>query len=199
MTGPRDDAPLILGLGGTSRPGATSERSVRRALEHCEQRGARTMLLGGPFIAGLPLFNPGSPERTDSERELVDAVRRCDGIIVSTPGYHGSLSGPIKNALDLIEDTARDERPYLTDRGFGCIVNANGWQAVGTTLVALRSIAHALRAWPTPFGAALNASLPLFDQEGSCIDSATDTQLERVAAQVCDFARFRRLLATDRS
>jgi FMN reductase len=112
-------------------------------------------------------------------------------VIVGTPGYHGSLSGPIKNILDLLEDTAGDDRPYLDGRAFGCVVTAYGWQACGTTLVALRMIAHALRAWPTPFGASLNASTPLFETDGTCIDAKVAEQLTIVARQVVEFARHR--------
>jgi FMN reductase len=137
------------------------------------------------------LYIPDRATRNADEREFVQAIRHCDGIIVGTPGYHGSLSGPIKNALDLLEDTARDDRPYLEGRAFGCVVTAYGWQACGTTLVSLRLIAHALRAWPTPFGAALNASTPLFETDGTCIDDKISKQLSIVASQVVEFARCR--------
>jgi len=74
---------------------------------------------------------------------------------------------------------------------FGCVVTAYGWQACCTTLVSLRVIAHALRAWPTPFGAALNSSISLFEPDGSCVDNKTEAQLSCVASQVVEFARFR--------
>jgi FMN reductase len=143
------------------------------------------------FVSGLPLYVPDRKERTAAEREFIETIRRCDGVIVGTPGYHGSLSGPIKNILDLLEDTAGDDRPYLDGRAFGCVVTAYGWQACGTTLVALRMIAHALRAWPTPFGASLNASTPLFETDGTCIDAKVAEQLTIVARQVVEFARHR--------
>jgi FMN reductase len=115
-------------------------------------------------------------------------------VVVGTPGYHGSVSGPIKNILDLLEETARDEQPYLDGRAFGCIVTASGWQGCGTTLVSLRMIAHALRAWPTPFGATLNSSSPLFEADGTVADQAVAKQLAVVASQVVDFARSRAAL-----
>lgn len=183
--------PLIVGIGGTARPNSTSERAVAEALRSAERLGARTRLYDGEFVSGLPLYVPDRSERTQPEREFIATIRRCDGVIVGTPGYHGSLSGPIKNILDLLEDTARDERPYLEGRAFGCVVTAYGWQACGTTLVALRMIAHALRAWPTPFGAALNASTPLFETDGTCLDARIAEQLAVVAAQVVEFARHR--------
>lgn len=182
----------IVGIGGTARPGSSSERVVRHALAAAAALGAEIELFDGPFIASLPLYIPDRTERTDAERRFVEAVRGCDGIIVGSPGYHGSLSGPIKNILDLLEDLSRDARPYLDGRAFGAIVTAYGWQACGTTLVAMRSIAHALRAWPTPFGAAVNASAPLFDENGDCLDPKVAEQLAIVGRQVADFARWRR-------
>lgn len=182
----------IVGVGGTAREGSSSERVVLHALEAARAQGAEVELFDGPFIASLPLYVPGRTERTADESRFVEAVRHCDGIIVGSPGYHGSLSGPVKNALDLLEDLAKDGRPYLDGRAFGSIVTAFGWQACGTTLVALRSIAHALRAWPTPFGAAVNATVPLFDDEGACLDPKVAEQLTIVGEQVVEFALWRR-------
>jgi FMN reductase len=183
--------PLIIGIGGTGRPDSTSERAVVRALEVAESRGARTLLFNGAFVSQLPLYQPGRMMRNSHELEFIAAIRRCHGVIVGTPGYHGSLSGPIKNILDLLEDTANDESPYLDGRAFGCVVTAYGWQACGSTLMTLRMIAHALRAWPTPFGATLNASTPLFDAGGACTDEKNLNQLSIVASQVVEFARCR--------
>ncbi len=185
---------MIVGIGGTARPHSTSERAVARALRCAEGLGARTRLFDGSFISGLPLYIPDRPERNMQEREFIEAIRECHGVIVGTPGYHGSLSGPVKNILDLLEDTARDTKPYLEGRGFGCVVTAHGWQACGTTLVSLRMIAHALRAWPTPFGATLNASSPLFETDGTVIDERHSQQLSLVASQVVEFARCRETL-----
>ncbi|UAK26161.1 NADPH-dependent FMN reductase [Sphingomonas nostoxanthinifaciens] len=191
-------SPLILGLGGTARPNSTSERAARAALAACEALGARIELIDGPTLARLPLYVPGETQRSDDEARLVAAARACDGIIVVSPGYHGSISGPIKNALDLLEDLARDGRPYLDGCAFGTIVTAYGWLACGTTLVTLRSIAHALRAWPTPYGVALNASQPLFDDENMCLDDKIARQIEIVADQVVSFARWRHAGAAPR-
>jgi FMN reductase len=187
----KSSAPFIVGIGGTARPDSTSERAVVEALRSAQKLGAQTRLFDGVFVSRLPLYVPDRKERTDAERDFIETMRRCDGVIVGTPGYHGSLSGPVKNILDLLEDTAKDERPYLEGRAFGCVVTAYGWQACGTTLVSLRMIAHALRAWPTPFGAALNASTPLFETDGTCIDAKTGRQLAVVASQVVEFARHR--------
>ena len=184
--------PLIVGIGGTSRPNSTSELAVRCALLAAEKLGARTQLIDGALISGLPLYVPGRTERTEDECAFISAVSDCDGVIVASAGYHGSITGPIKNALDLLEDLARDDRPYLDGCAFGAIVSAFGWLACGTTLVTLRSIAHALRAWPTPYGAAFVAQGRVFEDDGTALDAKLGEQIALVAKQVVDFARWRR-------
>jgi len=104
-------------------------------------------------------------------------------------GYHGSISGVVKNALDSLEGLRDDPRPYFDGRAVGCIVSAGGAQASGSTLAALRSIIHAMRGWPTPFGATLNTGVGLFGEDGAFLDPKDAWQVETVAAQVMAFAR----------
>ena len=181
--------PLIVGIGGSTRSGSTSERALCFALKAAEAAGARTVMFGGAFLGRLPIYAPEMAERSTEQREFIEAVRAADGIIVSTPGYHGGVSGMVKNALDLLEDLREDKRAYLESRAVGCIVTAFGWQTCGTTLSALRSIVHALRGWPTPLGAALNASEGIFDAAGNCTDSKSASQLSIVGHQVAEFAQ----------
>jgi len=180
--------PLIVGLGGTIRAGSSTEKALVCALARAEALGAETRLLGGAFLGGLPIFDPRPGEASQAQVELAEAIRAADGLIVASPGYHGSISGVIKNALDTLEITSRDALPYLTGKPVGTIITAAGAQAGGTTLMALRSIIHALRGWPTPFGAALNAGSDLFDEVGACRDNKDAWQLDTVAEQVVEFA-----------
>ncbi len=133
--------------------------------------------------------------RSEQEHQLVEAVRRADGLLIATPGYHGGPSGLLKNALDLLEDLRDDDRPYLHGRAVGCIVCASGTQSAGTALVALRSTVHALRGWPTPLGATLNTSGELFDAQGNLADASTSALLRQIGEQVVHFAQARRLRA----
>ena len=182
--------PLIVGIGGTIRAGSSTERCLGSALRHAESLGAETIMLGGEFLARLPIFDPRPSDVSDAQQELADTVCRAHGVIVASPGYHGSISGVIKNALDTLELTRGHEAPYLTGKPVGTIITADGWQAAGTTLMALRAIIHALRGWPTPFGAALNSS-NLFDEAGACRDPKDTWQIETVAGQVMEFATMR--------
>jgi FMN reductase len=181
-------SPLIVGIGGTTRPGSSSEQALKISLMAAEREGARTVAFTSASLM-LPLYDPTQAARSPEATFLVDQIRVCDGVIISSPGYHGIVSGLIKNALDYIEDLRDDTRPYLHNRAMGCIVCAYGWQAIGSTLASLRAVAHALRAWPTPFGAGINSTNKLFDSNGACLDPVVESQLQLVGKQVCELAR----------
>ncbi|WP_250478154.1 MULTISPECIES: NADPH-dependent FMN reductase [unclassified Caballeronia] len=178
--------PFILGIGGTLRDGSTSERALRISVDEARSRDCEVEVVSGDNLV-LPMYAPGVTATHHGARRLVELIRRCDGIIVSTPSYHGGLSGLVKNALDYLEDLRDDSRPYLDARPVGCIVCAGGWQGVGLTLTSLRSIVHALRGWPTPLGVGINTIIP----PGSEVrDPLTEQEklLRAVGEQVAGFA-----------
>ncbi|CAB3756950.1 NADPH-dependent FMN reductase [Paraburkholderia humisilvae] len=181
-------APLVVGIGGTTRAASSTERALAFALRGAQEAGAQTLLFGGAFLHRLPHYAPESVERTDEQRELIEAVRNADALVIATPGYHGGVSGLVKNALDTLEDLRDDARPYLDGRAAGCIVTAYGWQAAGSVLTSLRSIVHALRAWPTPFGAGINTLETRFDSADHCSDPKVTEQLATVGRQAAQFA-----------
>ncbi|MBN8992098.1 MAG: NAD(P)H-dependent oxidoreductase [Rhizobiales bacterium] len=180
--------PLILGVGGTPRSGSSTERALAVCLAAAAAEGAETVMISGPDLM-LPMYNPGQTPNTPEAERLIDLYRRCDGIVIASPAYHGSLSGLVKNALDYAEELRSSERVYFDGVAIGLIACAAGWQATGQTLAALRSIAHSLRGWPTPLGAALNTSAKLFDDSGQCTDLSSRFQLETVGQQVVRFSR----------
>ena len=183
-------APFIVGLGGTTRAGSSSEKALAAAMRAAAAMGARTEMFDGPSLV-LPLYAPENPARSEGAERLVQALRQADGIIIASPGYHGSVSGLIKNALDYAEDMAKDDRVYFDGRAVGLIACAYGWQATGSTMAALRSITHALRGWPTPLGVAINTIGQAFDAEGHPTDPGVAAQLELLGRQVVDFTRHR--------
>lgn len=176
--------PFILGIGGTTRPGSSSERILRAALARIEARGVATLCLAGPDLM-VPLYEPGQSDRDSRASTLVDGMRTCAGIVIASPGYHGTISGLIKNALDYAEDLAADVRPYFDGKPVGCIACAYGWQAAGSTLATLRTISHALRGWPTPLGVTINSSHPPVAVEAGATTSE-DINLDILAGQMVE-------------
>lgn len=178
--------PYIVGIGGTTSNQSSSEKALLAALAHAESSGAEV----AAFVSGdldFPNYGPGRLDPRASR--LVEAIRRCDGLIIATPAYHGIMSGMIKNALDCVEELRADARPYLDGRAVGTIVCAYGDQAMGTTLSSLRSVVHALRGWPTPMGVSINSSTCRFGPNGECSDAGVAARLALLAEQTLGFAR----------
>ena len=178
----------VLCLGGSTRPGSSSEKAVRVVAAAAEAAGAEVDLILSRDLM-LPIYDTETPHRDPLAVRFVEAVRAADAVVIASPGYHGALSGMMKNALDYIEDLREDPRPYLDGVPVGCVAVAYGWQATVSTLHSLRVTVHALRGWPSPLGATVNASGKVFDETGECVDDSARFQLETVARQVVDFAR----------
>jgi FMN reductase len=186
--------PHVVGIGGTTRSGSSSEQALRLALRQVELAGGTTRAFAGTELAELPMYSPELSFRSPTARDLIHHLTRADALIIASPGYHGSISGMVKNALDYTEDMREHDRPYLTDRAVGLIVTAHGWQATVTTLESLRSVVHALRGWVTPYGATINSSVTRFER-GECSDPRVVQQLRVVGEETARFARCIRLEA----
>ena len=180
----------VLCLGGSTRPGSSSEKAIRVAAAAAEEAGAEVDLIVSRDLM-LPIYDTETSERHPLAVRFVEAVRAADAVLVASPGYHGGMSGMMKNALDYVEDLRSDARVYLDGVPVGCIAVAYGWQATASCLASLRVTVHALRGWPSPMGATINASLPVFGPDGACTDEGVAFQLRTVAQQVVDFAQRR--------
>jgi FMN reductase len=147
--------PHIVAIGGTLRASSGTARALEIALAQAEALGARTTLLTGAAI-DFPNYEPESALENPVIAAFLATLRDADGIVIGSPGYHGTLSGLVKNALDHVELMRGDERVYFDGLPVGIIATAAGWQAAVATLGTLRTVAHALRGWPTPMGVAVN-------------------------------------------
>jgi len=182
--------PFIVGIGGTTRPGSSSEQALALALAHARKLGAETEMFGGAELQ-MPMYDPATANDCEQGRKLIDALRRADGVILSSPCYHGGVSGLVKNAIDYTEEMRSDARVYLDGRAIGAIGLGYGYQGPGVVLSQLRAISHALRGWNVPLGVAVNSAVVKFTADG-CSEDAIGKQIEIMAGQVVQFATMHR-------
>lgn len=186
--------PFIVGMGGTIRANSSTERALRLSLSAAERLGCRTLLLSGADI-DFPNYRPELREKFPAAERLVAALREADGVIIGSPGYHGGISGLVKNALDYLEEMSKDKRPYLDGRPVGCIATGAGWQGAVATLGALRDVVHALRGWPTPVGVAVNTAEAVTEPSESGFSARTVDQINLMIQQVFQFTERRSALS----
>ena len=177
--------PTLLALGGSTTPLSATERALRIAAEATPDVTV-TFLTGRALM--LPIYDTESRHRTSEALALIEAARFADGVIIASPGYHGGISGMVKNALDYLEDLRHDDRPYLDGRAVGLIGVAHGWQTAVGTLHQLREVVHSLRGWPTPLGVAINDSAGLIRTNAADSDPHIVDQLQTLGRQVSDMA-----------
>jgi FMN reductase len=179
--------PFIVGMGGTTRQGSSSEQALSMALAACRTLGAETKIYAGKDLL-LPMYDPDPSTLTQDARQLIEDLRRADGVILSSPCYHGGVSGLVKNAIDYTEEMRADARVYFDGRAIGAIGCGYGYQGPGMVVSQLRQIGHALRGWNVPLAVAINAAVVKF-QDGGCSEPAIAKQIEIMAGQVVDHAR----------
>ena len=119
--------PFIVGIGGTTREGSSTEQALKLALKYAAALDAETELLSGRHLL-LPMYDTDPGNLTAAGKHLVDSLRKADGVIFASPCYHGGISGLIKNAIDYIEEMRADERVYLDQRAVGAIGCGYGYQ-----------------------------------------------------------------------
>ena len=183
----REVSTRVVGIGGSVDAGSQSDLALRCVLARAVELGGDAQVYSGLEL-DLPPYHHGAV-LPDPARDYVDAVRRADAVVISSPGYHGTVSGLVKNALDYLEELRGDQRPYLDGRPVGLVAVASGWQAAVGTLGTLRQIVHSLRGWPTPLGLSINSSVTHFDENGHTTDDSTSATIAMMARQLIDFGR----------
>lgn len=164
----------IVGIGGSLRPDSYSQKALAIATQRIETLGAtveildlRTMTL--PFCDGRDDYT-AYPDVA----KLRQAVRQADGLILATPEYHGSVSGVLKNALDLM---SFDE---LSDKVTG-LISVLGGQSNSNALNDLRVILRWVHGWVIPEQIAVGQAWKAFDANGNLVDEALSKRFDQFA------------------
>jgi FMN reductase len=173
----------VVGLAGSLRPDSATRRGVRHALGGAEEEGAQAQLLD---LAGYDLpFLGRDREGTGPAavaRFLAD-LHAADGILIGSPELHGSISGVLKNALDL---TRAQE---FEGKMVGLIGVSGGRMGAVETLSHLRAIGRSLHAWVVPTQASIPDADWAFDAHGEPVDPELGERLRAVGREVAHFAR----------
>jgi len=90
---------LVLGISGSLRAGSYNTRLLLAAARGLPPAAEFRQLTG---LDRIPPYNQDVDRGLGPEpvRELREALRRADAILISTPEYNHSIPGQLKNALD---------------------------------------------------------------------------------------------------
>ena len=178
--------PHIVGLGGSLRPASSSLSALRVALEGAAAAGASVETLDVRDL-DLPLYEDGAPVSPGVDR-LVEAVGGADGMIWSSPLYHGTVSGAFKNALDWLQLLSGHEPPFLSGKPVGLVATAAGVQGL-QAINTMEFVVRALRGWTVPFVVPVAHSYRSFAPDGTPSDEALAARLATLGGEVVAASR----------
>ncbi|NET06324.1 MAG: NAD(P)H-dependent oxidoreductase [Merismopedia sp. SIO2A8] len=169
----------IIGIGGSLRPQAYSYQALNLALTRVQALGASTDIFDLRHMT-LPLCNgedeyPGYPDLV----RLKESVRAADGLILATPEYHGSLSGVLKNALDLM---SFDE---FSGKVTG-LISVLGGQSNSNALNDMRLIMRWVHAWVIPEQIAIGQAWQAFGEDGKLLDDKLSSRFDQFAESLVE-------------
>jgi FMN reductase len=132
----------VLGVGSSLREGASSTAALSIALDFAKKQGAETRLLDLK-LTKLPLYDPTSNQSLFEINTVRDDVNWSDALILSTPDYHGSMSGAMKNFLDYFwAEFAGKTFGYI------CASHEKGL----TAMDQMRTVVRQCYGWSIPYG-----------------------------------------------
>jgi FMN reductase len=181
------DKPIrILGIGGTTSAKSWSLVPLQQALRKAEAMGCETSL-ATVYDLNLPLLHTEwrLEDYPPTLAWLLDEVRRADGLIICSPTYHGTISGAIKNVLDLLIFLGKDTPPYLGGKPVG-LMAYGGMTAMGV-LHALTNCVRGLKGISVPTHIAVPEDT--IDRQAVKISSPKiEQRLDLMVAELVSFA-----------
>lgn len=177
----------IVGIGGSMGMPSSSLAALMLALEGAEQAGAETKLFDVRAM-NLPLYVPGTKDIPEAAHQLCDSVCEAQGLIWSSPLYHGTISGAFKNALDWLDLLRNSTPPFLTDKMVGLIGTAGGVQGL-QAVNTMEFVVRAMRGWAVPLVMPIPRAGQAFDAAGRPTEPGIAEQLQTLGLEVVRAAR----------
>lgn len=171
-------------LVGSMRARSTSRDALRVAARAAQESGAELCWLdlkelSLPFCDGREDIASYGPSVADFR----DRIAQVDAILVGSPEYHGSMSGSLKNAIDLLPTDA------LRGKMVGILAVARGDAGAMNTLNQLRHVFRWVQAWVLPTQVSIPRSTDAFDAQGEPIRVGLSQELQALGHEVVRYAR----------
>ena len=166
----------ILGLSGSY--GLTSKNGLLLsvALDECKKLGAEVHfwdLVEKP----LPLVGAEGSWQDANVKEFQALATECDGYILTSPEYHGTMSGVMKNTLDWVY------KDHVGGKAFG-LMSTLGGISNSNTLNHMRISVRWIHGWCVPEQVAVGKVKEAFDDDNNLTDTDVAERVVGLAKSV---------------
>lgn len=169
----------VVGFAGSLRADSYSQKALKVAADRVAALGVEVEVLdlrslNLPFCDGSDEY----PDYPDVER-LRQTVLQADSVILVTPEYHGSVSGVLKNTLDLMGFE------HFSDKVTG-LISVLGGQSNSNALNDMRTIMRWIHAWTIPEQVAIGQAWKAFDENGNLVDEKLSQRFDAFAQSLVE-------------
>ncbi|HKO63774.1 MAG TPA: NAD(P)H-dependent oxidoreductase [Candidatus Nitrosocosmicus sp.] len=185
----------LLGIAGSMRSNSYSFKALEHALKIAKNNYNAEINLFDLRKNRLPIYEPNLNHdliKTTEKESLQMAnalVKWADAIILTSPDYHGSMSGVLKNFLDYFWKE-------FSGKTFGyiCASHEKGL----TVMEQMRTAVRQCYGWSMPYG--ISTSSDDFDNEGNITNKKTLLRLEMLSRDLVYYGKaIRNQFLTDAS
>ena len=170
----------ILGLSGSY--GLTSKNGLllSAALDECKKQGAE-IHIWDLVEKPLPLVGAEGSWQDANVKEFQALATECDGYILTSPEYHGTMSGVMKNTLDWVY------KDHVGGKAFG-LMSTLGGISNSNTLNHMRIAVRWIHGWCVPEQVAVGKVKEAFDEDNNLTDADVAERVVGLAQSVVSAA-----------
>ena len=171
------ETPLkVMGLSGSIGRASKNGMLVDLALSKAVSKGA-DVFFWDLQEKPLPLVGEEGCWSNPIVKEFQELAASCDAFLVSSPEYHGTMSGVMKNTFDWVYEN------HVGGKVFG-LMSTLGGMSNSNTLNHMRIMLRWLHANPVSQQLALGHVKEAFAEDGSLVDETMDQRLENLVDSV---------------
>jgi NAD(P)H-dependent FMN reductase len=174
----------ILGIAGSMRQSSYSTQVLKMVLEEAKKYKTDTQILELRQV-NLPIYDPSASNESNNNsnnndiEKITNALKWADSIILSSPDYHGSMSGAMKNFLDYFWEE-------FAGKMFGYIVASH---EKGLTVAdQMRTAIRQCYGWSMPYNISINGEKD-FNSKREIVNSALKNRIKILARDLSVYGK----------
>ncbi len=172
------DPIVVMGICGSYDLDSANGRMLEIILEECAKLGSETVIWDHG-AKPLPLVGAEGCWDDPNVKGFQEMAVSADAFVLSSPEYHGTMSGVMKNSLDWLYSK------HTSGKVFGLICTLGG-QSSNNTLNHMRIAARWIHGWVTPEQVAIPNIKQAFDEDGSLVDEGINDRVRSLATSIVE-------------
>jgi len=168
----------VMGICGTYDLDSANGRMLEIILSQCKDLGAEVSTWDHGAYP-LPLVGAEGSWEDENVKNFQAMATDSDAYILSSPEYHGTMSGVMKNSLDWLYSK------HTSGKIFG-LVSTLGGQSSNNTLNHMRIAARWIHGWVAPEQVAIPHIKEAFSEDGSILDESIMSRISALSTSVVE-------------